>query len=149
MTWQGTVSWFGLQTGSLDLPVTAGAGITLLAVLFGWAFYAVFRSTRTARSTRATRSGQVGRDGSVQVFTGGDPLPSGDHLGAVDFAELAETTFAPVNRLLNPDPMYLAVWRAVRSSSQWVTFQAAALERHVLLACLILVALMAAAVWIW
>ena len=137
MAWQGTVTWLGLQSGSVSLPVTAGAAMTLLAALLGWVFYAITRPTPTSRG------------GTVQVFTGGDPLPEGDRVGAVDFSELAGTTIGPAYRFMDPDPIYMGIWRLARSAGQKVTRAAAGLEQHALLVSLIAVVCLAAAAWIW
>jgi multicomponent Na+:H+ antiporter subunit A len=140
MAWQGTVTWLGLQTRSVSLPVTAGAGMTLLAALVGWAFYGLIRNNSTA-----SRKGDRG----VQVFTGGDPLPEGDRVGSVDFSELAGSTIGPVYRYLDPDPVYVGVWRMARSAGQKLVQVAAGLERHALLTSLVAIIVLAAAAWIW
>jgi multicomponent Na+:H+ antiporter subunit A len=132
--WQGTVSWLGLQIGTAGLPVSAGALMALLAVLVGWAFYAVTRSAPA---------------GKTQAFTGGDPLPEGDRVDAVDFSEIASTTFAPAYRIFDPDPLYLAIWRFARLSGQWLTQQVSVLEKHALTAALVGVLVLAAVMWIW
>jgi len=134
MPWPGEVTWLGLQTGGLSLPVTAAAVVTVLAVLAGWAFYA---------TTRASRGG------NVQVFTGGDPLPEDDRVGAVDFSELAGATFGPAFRLFDPDPWYMGAWHGLRAASQWAVERAAGLERRALLASAVCVLLLAAAILIW
>jgi multicomponent Na+:H+ antiporter subunit A len=140
MAWQGTVTWLGLQTGSVSLPVTAGAGMTLLAALVGWAFYAMTRTNRPA--SRASGKGEL-------VFTGGDPLPEGDRVGSVDFSELAGSTIGPVYRYLNPDPVYDGVWRLTRSAGQKLVQMVSGLESHALLASLVAVIVLAAVAWIW
>lgn len=134
MAWQGSVSWLGIQTGELNLPVTAGAVIPILAALIGWVVFAGMRSKR---------------GGTVPVFTGGDPLPEGERVGAVDFSELADTTFTPVYRVLDPDPFYLVVWRGFRAFGGRLASGSIGLENRALLACLLLVLVMAAAVWVW
>ena len=139
MAWQGTVTWLGLQSGTVSLPVTAGAGMTLLAALVGWAFYAMTRSQPAAHP---------GGKGEL-VFTGGDPLPEGDRVGSVDFSELAGSTIGPVYRYLNPDPVYDRIWRLARSAGQKLVQLAAGIESHALLASLLAVIVLAAAVWIW
>jgi multicomponent K+:H+ antiporter subunit A len=140
MAWQGTVTWLGLQTGSVALPVTAGAGITLLAALVGWAFYSMTRA-----GAPASRKGSS----TVEVFTGGDPLSQGDRVGTVDFSELVGSTIGPVYRFLDPDPIYDGIWRLARSAGQKVVQMAVGLERHALLASLVAVIVLAAAAWIW
>ncbi len=134
MAWQGTLTWLGLQTGSAGLPVTVGAGITLLAALIGWAFYGL---TRTA-----TGPGE-------QIFTGGEALPEGDRVGAVDFSELAGDTFGPAFRWLNPDPLYRRLYAAAGSGGSLLARSLGVLERHALIASLVLVVILAAMVWIW
>jgi multicomponent K+:H+ antiporter subunit A len=133
-TWQSVVTWFGLQSGAVGLPVTAGAVITLLALLVGWAFYAMRRSSGSSE---------------VAVFTGGDPLPEGDRVGTVDFAELANSTFTPAFRLLDPDPIFRALWNAAGAGGQWAARVTGILERRAIIASLVMVVILAAAVWIW
>lgn len=133
-TWQGAVTWLGLQAGAVGLPVTAGAVITLLALLVGWAFYAMRRPSGSSE---------------VAVFTGGDPLPEGDRVGTVDFSELASSTFTPAFRLLDPDPAFRALWNAAGAAGQWVARVTDLLERRAILASLVMVVILAAAVWIW
>ena len=140
MAWQGTLTWFGLQSGSVSLPVTAGAGITLLAVLAGLAFYGLTRSQASSSRKNA---------GNVEVFTGGDPLPEGDRVGSVDFSELAGTVIEPAYRFLDPDPFYIGIWRLARSTGQKVVQIGAGLEGHALLTSLVVVIVLAAAAWIW
>ncbi len=134
MAWNGKVTWLGIQSGSLNLPVTVGAIIPLLAVVLGWG---LLKSTQPSRRE------------SVQVFTGGDPLPEGDRVGAVDFSELASSTFSPAYRVLNPDPLYLAIWVGLRRAGTWAAQQSVRLENRALLASLLLGIVLAAAAWIW
>ena len=133
MAWPVEVTWLGLQTGALTLLTTAAGGITVLAVGVGWVFY---RLTRPVRSS------------DVQVFTGGDPLPDGDRVGAVDFSELAGTTFGAAYRLLDPDPLYLGVWRGLRAAGGWAAARAKGLEKRAVLASIVCALLLAAAMWI-
>jgi multicomponent Na+:H+ antiporter subunit A len=97
-TWQIQMTWFGVVTGSGAVGVTAGAAAAVAGVVLGGAAFGFARApVRTP----------------VMVFTGGDPLPVDEALGAVDFAEMAEAAFAPVYAL-DPDPLYLRIWRGVR-----------------------------------
>jgi len=64
------------------------------------------------------------------VFTGGDPLPEDETLGAVDFTEIAEAAFAPVYAL-DPDPLYLRIWRNVNDlAASARDFAACVFEEH-------------------
>jgi len=97
-TWQVQMTWFGVVTGSGAVGVTAGAAAVVAGVVLGAAAFGFARApVRTP----------------VMVFTGGDPLPEDETLGAVDFTEIAEAAFAPVYAL-DPDPLYLRIWRGVR-----------------------------------
>ena len=97
-TWQVQMTWFGVVTGSGAVGVTAGAAAVVAGVVLGAAAFGFARApVRTP----------------VMVFTGGDPLPEDETLGAVDFTEIAEAAFAPVYAL-DPDPLYLHIWRGVR-----------------------------------
>jgi multicomponent Na+:H+ antiporter subunit A len=97
-TWQVQMTWFGVVTGSGAVGVTAGAAAVVAGVVLGAAAFGFARApVRTP----------------VMVFTGGDPLPEDETLGAVDFTEIAEAAFAPVYAL-DPDPLYLRIWLGVR-----------------------------------
>ena len=101
--WQVQMTWLGVLTGSGTIGVTAGAAaVILVAVLFGVGAYRLVRAP-------------VGHP--VSVFTGGDPLPEGDTLGAADFAEMAEAAFEPVYSL-DPDPLYLLIWREIKNVAE-------------------------------
>lgn len=131
--WQVEVTWFGVLTGSGTVAVTVGAAVVLIAALIGTLAYRMVRVPVAA---------------PVAVFTGGDPLPAGDMLGAVDFAQMAESAFAPVYSL-NPDPLYLAIWRAIRSASLSVRDVAAFwLEERPLSAVLLCALVLLVAVWV-
>src|SRR5271157_935206 len=101
--WQVQATWLGVLTGSGTIGVTAGAAAgVVLAALFGVGAY---------RLVRAPLGEQP-----VAVFTGGEMLPKGDTIGAVDFGEMAEEAFAPVYSL-DPDPLYLMIWRQIRNGA--------------------------------
>ena len=100
--WPVQMTWLGVLTTSGTIGVTVGAGaVVAVAALFGAGAYCFVRMP-------------VSRP--VTVFTGGDPLPEGDTLGAADFAEMAEAAFEPVYAL-NPDPLYLVIWREIRDTA--------------------------------
>jgi len=118
-TWDVRVTWFGVVTGSGTIGVTLGAAAGLLAAAgLGLVGYLVVRVPVPART--------------VAVFTGGDPLPEGDTLGVVDFAEMAEAAFGPVYAA-DPDPLWLRIWSGVRDGAQEVRAIAERLERRPLL----------------
>ena len=99
--WDVQMTWFGVLTGTGVAGVTVG-GLAVIgaAALGGVAFGVVHASPARA----------------VAVFTGGDPLPLNDAPGAVDFAEIAQTALTPVYSL-DPDPVYLRIWGAVRDTA--------------------------------
>jgi multicomponent Na+:H+ antiporter subunit A len=104
--WQIQASWFGILTGSGSIGVTLGAAaVLLLAILLVAGAYRLARVPATSMAAS-----------TVPVFTGGDPLPVGDSLSAVDFAEMAEEAFKPVYSL-DPDPLYLLIWRNIRDGA--------------------------------
>jgi multicomponent K+:H+ antiporter subunit A len=101
------VSWLGVRTTSAGVQVTLGAGIAAVALLGGLALYQLSRAPRIRKRAAAG------------VFTGGDPLPEGDDMvSAVDFIAVAETTFAPVYRAADPDPVYFRIWRYLTSAAE-------------------------------
>jgi multicomponent Na+:H+ antiporter subunit A len=132
--WQVQMTWLGVLTGSGTIGVTVGAAaVVLVAVLFGAGAYRLVRAP-------------AGHP--VAVFTGGDPLPEGDTLGAVDFAEMAEAGFEPVYSL-DPDPLYFLIWRKIRDAAAAVgRFATAWPERQPVVASLLCVATLCAGVWL-
>lgn len=130
--WKVQVNWLGLTTGSASAGVTVGAAIALVAFLLGLLFY---RITRTApRKTAA-------------AFSGGEPLPPDNSVSAVDFASMAEKAFDPVYHL-DPDPLYLAVWRGIGASGRFLQRLAKqSLEARPLLALIVFAAAIAAVAW--
>ena len=131
--WEVQTSWLGVATGSGSVGVTAGAVAVVTAALLGAGAYRLVR----------TSTGKA-----VAVFSGGDPLLAGDKLGPTDFAEMAEAAFEPVYSL-DPDPLYLRIWAAIRDFAATVgRFAAGRLARHapaVVVAC---TAALCAGVWL-
>jgi formate hydrogenlyase subunit 3/multisubunit Na+/H+ antiporter MnhD subunit len=132
--WQIEMTWFGVLTGSGTIGVTVGAAaVVVFAALFGAGAYRLVRAP-------------AGHP--VSVFAGGDPLPEGDTLGAVDFAEMAEVAFEPVYSL-DPDPLYLRIWGAIKAVAAGAREAATAgLERRPLWAALACAAALFAGVWL-
>ena len=133
--WQVQATWLGVLTGSGTIGVTVGAAAGLaLAALFGAGAYHLVRAPA--------------RGHPVSVFTGGDPLPEDDTLGAVDFAEMAEAAFEPVYSL-DPDPLYLLIWREIKDVAIGARrFATAGLERQPIFTALVCAAALFAGVWL-
>jgi len=133
--WQVQVTWLGVLTGSGTIGVTVGAAaVVVVAALFGVGAYHL---------VRAPAGGHP-----VAVFTGGDPLPEGDTLGAADFAEMAEAAFEPVYSL-DPDPLYLLIWRGIKDAAAGVRrFATEGLERQPFLTAMVCAAALFAGVWL-
>lgn len=112
-----TVTFLGLNVNGSGAPVTAGAILTISALLIIAVIFAVRKPNPHA----------------VSSFTGGDPLPEGDTLGVVDFSEFAETAFDPALRILNPDPLYMRIWNWLLGLSGIFKKLADALEKNVAL----------------
>jgi NADH:ubiquinone oxidoreductase subunit 5 (subunit L)/multisubunit Na+/H+ antiporter MnhA subunit len=127
-----TVTFLGLQTNSGGAPVTAGAILTLSALLIVGVIFAIRRPSPKG----------------VSSFTGGDPLPEGDTLNVIDFSEFAEDTFAPAIRVTNPDPVYFAIWHAISWLANRVKAVAEAMEERLII-LLIGAILIVAAFVIW
>jgi NADH:ubiquinone oxidoreductase subunit 5 (subunit L)/multisubunit Na+/H+ antiporter MnhA subunit len=131
-TW--IVSWLGFHATS---PASFLAiGIILLALLLAGLVFALTR----ARPSSTART--------VSIFTGGDPLPEPDNAGAEDFSDLAQTVIRPAYTVLNPDPVYGAVYHAV----QYVAAQTGRLfgwlEKRPVVSILLLAVVLLAAAWI-
>lgn len=134
-TWAGQLSWFGIRTSTSGVQVTVGAMIAIAAVLLGVLVYAV---SRPARKTA-----------TVNTFSGGEPLPEGDMVTAVDFADMAETAFQPVYRLTDPDPVYMGIWHGISGLSEGLGRMLAGLEQKPLISAIGLAVLTAVVVWLW
>ncbi len=132
--WQIQASWLGVLTGSGAIGVTVGAALfVVFAALFGVGAY------RFALAPAGL---------PVTVFTGGDPLPEGDTLDAVDFAEMAEVALKPVYGS-DPDPIYLLIWREIRDTALEVgRFATSGLERRPAAIALLCAAALFAFVWL-
>jgi len=131
--WEIQMTWFGVLTGAGAAAVTAGAVAVIAAAALGGIVFALVH-TSPARA--------------VAVFSGGDPLPSGDALGAVDFAEMAETAFAPVYSL-DPDPLYIRIWHAIRDTAGGLGALArATAEDHPVATAAISIAILCGGVWL-
>jgi len=130
--WEVLLSWSGVQTVAAGAPVTVGAALVIGALLVGAALYG---ATRPARA------------GGVPLFTGGDPLPAGDRVGAVDFSELAASAFAPLYRVTDPDPLYLILWHALQTFAAGLARLLSALEAHPLPAMGLIAVVAVAVIW--
>ncbi|HSB68217.1 MAG TPA: NADH-quinone oxidoreductase subunit L [Candidatus Methylomirabilis sp.] len=128
------VSWLGVRATVSGAGMTVGPAIVLLALAGG---VLVFRLASGSRSKTAG------------VFTGGDPLPAETSVTAADFADMAETAFAPICRATDPDPMYLAVWRGIKEAAGWCDGILTPLgERHPVLVTVVVAALVLALAWV-
>lgn len=108
-----TVSFLGLHVAGSGAPVTAGAILTISALLVILVIFALRKPAPKG----------------VSSFTGGDPLPEGNTLNAVDFSEFAGDAFAPLIKATDPDPLYLGTWSGLQKSAGWVRGAAEFLER--------------------
>jgi len=131
----GGPSWLGIHILPGGVPPVAGALILLAALLVAGLVFAVSQMGRASRT--------------VNMFTGGDPVPPGDNAGAEDFAGLAQSTLEPVYTYTNPDPLYLLVWRAVQGFAGLFARGVTRIEGRPLLASLIMAGLVIAAVWLF
>jgi len=129
---QGT--WLGVVTSSGTIGVTIGAAtVVVFSACVGAGAYRLIRAPAGV---------------AVNVFTGGDPLPEGDTLGAVDFAEMAEVAFQPVYSL-DPDPIWLRCWRTIRDGARAVgAFATNELEQRPMTVALLCAAAVVIGVWL-
>ena len=129
---QGT--WLGVVTSSGMIGVTIGAAtVVVFSACVGAGAYRLIRAPAGV---------------AVNVFTGGDPLPEGDTLGAVDFAEMAEVAFQPVYSL-DPDPIWLRCWRTIRDGARAVgAFATNELEQRPMTVALLCAAAVVIGVWL-
>lgn len=127
------MTFLGIHTASANAPITAGALVALAALL---AAAVLFAALKPAGKT-------------THLFTGGDPLPEDNTMGAVDFAEFAQTTFQPALNATDPDPLYGTFWMWIKGLAGWLNGLAAGLERHPYGAALAAGVLLAVVVWVF
>jgi hypothetical protein len=99
--------------------------VVIVALVAGWGLY------RLVRAPRAT---------PANVFTGGDPFPAGDSVGAADFADIAESTLAPVCQAVDPDPIYLSIWHELSNLAGGLNRALLPVENRPLVVVVVLVA---------
>jgi len=85
---------------------------------------------------------------SANVFTGGDPLPADDSVGTVDFADLAESSFQPIYRAVDPDPAYLLAWAGIKKLSTVTHKILQSIEDHPFISTIILSVILFSIVWL-
>jgi len=134
--WDLSFTWLGIQTTSASLSGAAGVAVVLLALLLGWMVYRLMQKPRAGLSP------------SANVFTGGDPLPADDIVGAEDFADIAETAFQPIYKVTDPDPVYLLVWSWIKKLAAATGRILQPLEQHPFLSTTILAVIIFIAVWL-
>lgn len=96
------ITFLGLHVAQSGAPVTAGAILAITAFLVVWLIFAIRKPSPKGVST----------------FTGGEPLPEGNTLNAIDFSEFAEEVFFPALTVLDPDPVYFLIWKGIYTLSQ-------------------------------
>ena len=134
--WDLSFTWLGIQTTSASLSGAAGVAVVLLSMLLGWIVY------------RLMQKPGAGLSPSANVFTGGDPLPADDFVGAEDFADIAETSFQLVYTAANPDPVYLLLWSWIKKLAAATGRILQLLEQHPFLSTAILAVIIFIAVWL-
>jgi multicomponent Na+:H+ antiporter subunit A len=128
-----TVSFLGFQLTNTGAPITAGAILTISALLIVLVIFALHKPSPKG----------------VSSFTGGDPLPEGDTLNVIDFSEFAGDAFAPAIKATNPDPVYLWIWRAIYWFSQKIKLVSEALEKKLVFLLIVAIVIISAIVlWI-
>lgn len=108
------VTFLGLHFNGAGAPVTAGAILAVSVLLIAGLIFAIRKPAPKGVST----------------FTGGDPLPEGNTLNAVDFSEFAESAFQPAIRVLDPDPVYLGIWHGIYWLSDQIKKVADGMEKY-------------------
>jgi multicomponent Na+:H+ antiporter subunit A len=134
-SWGLSFTWLGIQATAPGVSGAAGVAVVLLALAIGWVVYRLMRL-------------KPGSPPSVNVFTGGDPLPVDDSVGTVDFADIAETAFQPVYRAVDPDPAYLLLWSRIKNLSAVAGRISHSLEQHPLLSSIVMAVIVFSAVWL-
>ena len=134
-SWGLSFTWLGIQNTSSAVSGSASGAIVLLALLIGWIVYCLLQLKGDPSS-------------SVNIFTGGDPLPADDSVGTVDFSAMAESAFKPVYTAFDPDPAYLFLWTWIKHLSSTTGRIVQPLELHPLLSSMVLAVMVFGAVWL-
>jgi proton-translocating NADH-quinone oxidoreductase chain N len=129
------ISWGGVQTSSAGVQITLGAGITLVAIFFGWILFKLLTSQ--------------GKETATNLFTGGDPLPETAGMNAIDITVMAEDTLIPVYKITDPDPVYITIWSGIKLTAMWCEKRLKVVgEKNALLTTVLLAMLMFALIWL-
>ena len=134
-SWNLSFTWLGIQTTSTGFYGVVGVVIVVLALVIGWI---VYRRSQP----------RVVSSPSANVFTGGDPLPADDSIGTVDFADLAESTFQPIYKAVDPDPAYQLVWTGIKKLSSIIHMILQPIEDHPFISTIILAVILFSVVWL-
>ena len=134
-SWNLSFTWLGIQTTSNSFYGAAGVAIVVLALVIGWIIYRLMQPKAISSP-------------NANVFTGGDPLPADDSIGTVDFADLAESTFQPIYKAVNPDPAYLLVWTGIKKLSSVTHRILQPIEDHPFISTIILAVILFIVVWL-
>ena len=134
-SWDLNFTWLGIQATSPGVSGAAGVVVVLLALVIGWIVYRLMQPRPVSSP-------------SANVFTGGDPLPADDSIGTVDFADLAESTFQPIYKAVDPDPAYQLVWTGIKKLSSIIHMILQPIEDHPFLSTIILAVILFSVVWL-
>ncbi len=127
-----TMTFLGFHVDQSGAPITAGAVLAISALLVVWIIFALRKPSPQGVST----------------FTGGDPLPEGNTLNAIDFSEFTEDVFAPALKALNPDPIYMSIWRGILKCSQLIKKASERLEKSPVILIIGAAAILAVVIWL-
>lgn len=114
------VSWFGLSSGEGVWLASGGLVLGVVALLVGTLIVWVPSLLR----------GPVTAGGAPSVFTGGEMLSPGAHMGASDFSYAMKHALAPFYRFCDVDTGWLWIWHLLGRIATSVAKPLAAAEKY-------------------
>ncbi len=110
----GEITFLGLQLNSAGAPITAGAILSISALILVLVIFLIRKPSPKG----------------VSIFTGGDPLPEGNSLNVIDYSEFAEEAFSPAIKATDPDPVYMWIWKFIKILANQIRKITEVLERQ-------------------
>lgn len=100
------ISWLGLTVEGGSWFSSLGLGLAVFAIVIGGIIYLILSPTHKF----ALATSDAGGEGSA-VFSGGEPLPAGNHLTASDFAGFLRLQLNGFYAVSDADRVYRNIWR--------------------------------------
>ncbi|MGB9640646.1 MAG: proton-conducting transporter membrane subunit [Anaerolineales bacterium] len=102
------ISWLGITMDGGSWFSSLGLGLAFLAILIGLVIYLIFSPYHKLAIVTSNEVGEIN-----SVFSGGEPLPTGNRLTASDFANMLRLQLNGFYAVSDADRAYRYIWRAL------------------------------------